>query len=112
MVSRKRRTDFRSATGTVMVEPGLYVQISDSLQLQSPSLAQNISNATTVLPASVPTLGDAANGILNGLSETPVLINNTPTGFRDISEGVGEVPTVVSDPPVGLPSSGPTIPSS
>ena len=106
--SEKKRTDVLTVTATVLIEPGLYVQIVDPQQPQS---LFNTSNATIVLPASAPTLGDWGDANLGGLSETPVL-SNTPTGASGIPGGVGEVPTVVSDLPVALPSSAPTIPSS
>ncbi len=96
----------------IYVQPELYVQISDSRSPQSPSLAQNTSNATTVLPANAPTLGGLGDAILSGLSENPVLASNTHTVISDISGREGEVSTLVSDPPVALPSSAPTIPSS
>lgn len=107
--SEKKRTDVLIVTATVLIEPGLYVQIVDPQQPQSLS---NTSNATIVLPASAPTLGDWGDANLSGLSETPVLVSNTPTGASDIPGGVGEVPTAVSDPLVALPPSEPTIESS
>ena len=106
---RKKRTDVRIVTGTVFVQPGLYVQINDSQQQQSPS---NISNATIVLPASAPTLGDWGKANLNELSETPVLAQNTAMGVSDIAGGMGEVPTAVSDPLEALASPESTIPTS
>ena len=109
MIQRRRKTDVRIVTATVFVEPGLYVQIVDPQQPQS---LFNTSNATTVLPASAPTLGDWGDAYLSGLSETPVLDSNTPTGVSDIASGMGELPTAVSDPLVALPPSEPTIETS
>ena len=88
------------------------LQPSHSFNRGCTSLARNTSNATIVMPGSPPALGNLGDAILSGLSETPVLVSNKPTGVSDITGGVGEVPTVVSDSPVALPSSAPTIPSS
>ena len=108
--SKKKETDVRIVEATMFVQPGLYVQISDPQQQQSPS---NISNATTVLPASAPTLGDWGDAnLFGGLSETTVLGSNAPTGVSNIAGGVGEVPTAVSDPLVALASPESTIPTS
>ena len=108
--SKKEGTDVRIVEATMFVQPGLYVQISDAQQQQSPS--NTPSNATIVLPASAPTIGDWGDANLGGLSETPALANHVPTGVSDIARGVGEVPTAVSDPPVALASPEPTIPTS
>lgn len=96
--SRQKGTDFWIATAGEFVDPGLYVNISDVRRGQSPSLAQNTSNATTVLPVNSSTLGEFGEAVLSGLSETSSLASTTPTG--------------VGKPLLALPLSAPTIPSS
>ena len=107
--SKKKRTNIRIAKAGIHVQPGLYVYIGDPRQQQSPS---NSSNATIVLPASAPTLGNWGDANLGGLSETPVLASSTSIGVSAIAGGVGGLPTVVSDHSVALPPSESTIPSS
>lgn len=111
-IQGRKRTDVRIVVANVFVQPGLYVQIGDPRPPNS--LLSNTSNATIVLPASAPTLGDWGDANLGGLSETPIVLSSTPTtAVSDIAGSVGEVlPTAVSDLPVALHSSEPTIESS
>ena len=99
----KKRTNIRIAKAGIHVQQGLYVYIGDPRQQQSPS---NTSNATIVLPASAPTLGEWGDANLGGLRETAVLASSVPTGVSNISMEVGEVLTAA------IPPSESTIPSS
>ena len=83
MISRQKRTEFWITSAGVFVQSGLIVTIRDTRPEQSPALAQNSSNATTVLSVNSSTVGEFGDAVLSELSVTSSLASNTPTGIGD-----------------------------